>query len=65
MRLFAPLSAAVEKRSERFSLRPRLHAGDLVAGFVSGRNGFVAYGVVIVEEHLDDDAEETINLPPR
>jgi hypothetical protein len=36
-----PLLAAMKKRSERFSLRARLDAGDLVAGLVSGRSVFV------------------------
>jgi hypothetical protein len=43
MRLFASLFAGVEKRSKRFSLRAGSDAGDLVAGFVSGRSVFVGY----------------------
>ena len=61
MRLLAPLSTAVEKRSERFSLCSGFGAGDLVVGVVPRESGFVNNGVVVVEEHFDDDTKETTN----
>ena len=50
----------MEERSERFSLRAGFDAGDLVAGVDSGESSFVLYGVVIVEEHFDDDTEKRL-----
>jgi len=41
VRLHAPLFAAVEERSEKFSLCSGTGAGDLVAGIIPGRNVFV------------------------
>src|SRR6266511_3956785 len=55
MRLFASLSAGVEKRSERVSLRARFDAGDLVAGFVSGLALIVA---------LSDDRKPRASVYP-
>ncbi len=43
MRLLAPLSAGMEERSERISLRAGRDAGDVAAGFVAGRSGFVKW----------------------